>query len=132
MKKLMTLAIVTLFVAAGFAQEKMPESKTKIAVASYNGHSTEAYYFTNNVNERQLRIDKVYDDVLKKFDLNSDVHIDDYFRITYRTDYVKSDAKKDDSKLSKAQPAFKKVFTIIDMEMLEGYDDEEDDIDDGK
>ena len=131
MKNLIITLVVIMFVTPILAQKK-PESRTKIIVASYNGYATDAYFFTNNATNSELKFNHVEPDVRNKFDLKSKLFVGKYFRVTYRIDFVTNEEQKQEGKLSKTQSAFKKQLTIIKLEELPDFINEEDEDDDGK
>lgn len=91
----------------GQAQSENVSSKTKRAVATYTGNSTQGYYFINDLNQSSMLFNIVRPNVLEKFDLTARTYIQETFRIYYNTKIV------DD----------KKELTIINLELLD-FDDE--------
>lgn len=108
MKK-MYLILLVLVVGSVGAQEKKEESQTKIAVATYDGRSSEGYYFTNDLDESSMLFAKVRPEIMKVYDLKNRTYIRETFRITYNVGKMSG----------------KKQFTIIRLELLD-YNDEED------
>lgn len=105
----MYLMLLVLVVGSASAQEKKDKSQTKIAVATYDGRSSEGYYFTNNLDESSMLFTKIRPEVMKVYDLKDRAYIRETFRITYNKEKIDG----------------KKQLTIIGLELLD-YSDEED------
>jgi hypothetical protein len=81
MKKLLLVGFVLVLVHSAIGQDT--QSITKIAVATYNGYSTEGYYFTNELDEGPMLFAKIRPEATKRFDLKDESNIGESFRVTY-------------------------------------------------
>ncbi len=108
MKKLILLGFLSLFMQMALGQEA--QNSTKKAVATYNGYSTEGYYFTNELDQGPLHFDKIMPEVLQHFDLKDEVYKGETFRVNY---IIKTVGKKDE-------------LTILNLEKID-YDADDDD-----
>jgi hypothetical protein len=133
MMKNLVMISVFFYVVGVFAQ-KIPESRTKIVVASYDGASNGTYSFKNSSNDTELKFTGIQETAAKKFNLTDTQHIGMIFKVTYQIDFHLSTEKKREDKMAGTQSPYKRTLTIIDLEMLDNLDDEDgDDIeDDGK
>ncbi len=108
MKKLILLGFLSFCMHMAIGQEA--ESSTKKAVATYNGYSTEGYYFTNELDQGPLRFDKIMPEVLQHFDLKDELYKGETFRVNYT---IKTVGNKDE-------------LTILSLEKID-YDTDDDD-----
>lgn len=128
----MTLIAIGTLVSSSYAQE-MPESRTKVIVANFAGLATDGYIFTDNVSNRDLKFEKIEGDRIGEINLLDPAILDNFFRVTYRIEYVKNEAKKDMGKLSKTKSPFARKLSIIQLDALPDFqnDEEYEDEDDG-
>jgi len=86
--------------------------RAKIIIATYSGNSTEGYYFTNDLDQTDIKFANVDPEVLKKYDLNGTSYLRKTFRVTYikDTDNETSSTTTDDTKSPKK---------IIDLALVE-------------
>ncbi|RMA58590.1 hypothetical protein [Ulvibacter antarcticus] len=123
MKKFLLVAAVLLIGGTMLGQEK-PEKRTKTVVARYDGNSNDTYFFTNDVNNVEIRINEVDEELLSIYDLDSDDYLGMYFRMIYTIDYVENAEKTKDGKLTATKNPYNKELKIIDMEELKDYKQE--------
>lgn len=107
MRNFLIALIIMMVAKTGMAQQN--KSITKIAIATYDGDSTEGYYFTNELDEGQLFFNNARLEVLKIYNLKDKSNLRESFRVTYNIDSVEG----------------KKIMTIINLEKLD-YDSEDD------
>jgi hypothetical protein len=129
MKNIITL-VVLVFCTTVLVAQKTPESRTKIAIASYNGSSTDVFFFTNNASETELRFTAIELSASQKYNLNDNSFIGKFFRVTYRVDFLPNKEVKSKDKMASAQSPYKKTFTIIDLEELPDYNEEDEEKED--
>lgn len=126
MKNSVTTIIALLMITSIFAQN-VPESRTKTIVASYDGSATNTYFFTNNVNSSELKFTEIDEEASAKYNLDNANLYGEVFRVTYRISFEKKNIVKKEGKLGANQNPFVKKLTILDLELLEGFKDAEDD-----
>jgi hypothetical protein len=121
MKKLIIIFTVIAISGTVIAQ-KLPNNETKTTVATYDGYSDIAYFFTKDLDQSAIIFEKIADDVLKKYDLTDKIYLKKTFRITYHVKYEKSSSRNNKAITSSSEKSFKKRLSIIEMELLEGYE----------
>src|SRR5690606_36384618 len=90
--------------------------KAIIIVATYSGNSTDGYYFTNDLDQKDMLFAKIEPETLKKYDLNSSTFLNRTFRVTYINDT--------EAESSSTAPDAKNPKKIIDLVLIEQTDQE--------
>ena len=87
----------------GMTKAQEEGQRAKIIIATYSGNSTDGYYFTNDLDQTDIKFSKVDPEVLKKYDLNGASYLRKTFRVTYinDTDDETSSTTTDDTKSPK-------------------------------
>ena len=75
-----TLLFLMISISATKAQEV---HKATIVVATYSGNSTDGYYFTNDLDQKDIQFAKIEPEALEKYDLNSSTYLNKTFRVAY-------------------------------------------------
>ena len=88
--------------------------KATFIVATYSGNSTDVYYFTNDLDKKDIQFAKVEPEVLEKYDLNSNTYLNKSFRVAYIIDTEPGNTAPDPKGPKK----------IIDLTLLTDSDDE--------
>ncbi len=109
--------IVLAFLIGSIGISKAQEvQKAKIIVATYSGYSTEGYYFTNDLDKNEMQFAKIEPETLKKYDLNSDIYLNQTFRVTY--------INAIEAESASIAPDAKNPKEIIDLVLIESTDGE--------
>lgn len=110
-----SIVITLLFLIGSLGTTKAQETqRAKIIIATYSGNSTEGYYFTNDLDQTDIKFAKVDPEVLKKYDLNGTT----YLRKTFRVTYIKDMEDETSSTTTDAEYP-KKIIDLILVEQTE-------------
>ncbi|MBZ0326779.1 MAG: hypothetical protein K8F54_04185 [Altibacter sp.] len=121
MKKLIIIFTAIAISGSVFSQ-KLPNNETKTTVATYDGYSDIAYFFTKDLDQSTIIFEKIADDVLKKYNLTDKKYLKKTFRITYHVKYEKTSSRNNKATTSSSEKSFIKRLSIMEMELLEAYE----------
>src|SRR5690606_36179405 len=97
-----SIVITLVFLIGSLGVTKAQEAqRAKIIIATYSGNSTEGYYFTNDLDQTDIKFAKVDPEVLKKYDLNATTYLRKTFRVTYIKDIDEKSSTTTDAEYPK-------------------------------
>ena len=123
---------LVIFTSVTLQAQKLPESKTKIAIASYTGFASNTYKFKNQSNGVVIKFSPVQDTVTNNIGILDSLQVGKYYRITYRIDYIEPSEKKQNP-LTKEfpSPVYERKISILELKELPSLDSIKEVSDDG-